>query len=59
MGEVSMGTGDGDGDEREWVCDSGAYYHMRSGRGVLGRSDRSNILHQEQGSCDRAEQYSR
>ena len=28
MGEVSMGTGDGDGDEREWVCDSGADYHM-------------------------------
>ena len=28
MGEVSMGTGNGDGDEREWVCDSGADYHM-------------------------------
>ena len=28
MGEVSMGTGEGDGDEREWVCDSGADYHM-------------------------------
>ena len=28
MGEFSMGTGDGDGDKREWVCDSGADYHM-------------------------------
>ena len=23
-----MGIGDGDGEEREWVCDSGADYHM-------------------------------
>ena len=23
-----MGTGEGDGEEREWVCDSGADCHM-------------------------------
>ena len=28
IGEISMGTGEGDGVEREWVCDSGADYHM-------------------------------
>ena len=28
MGEVNMGTGEGDGDDKEWVCDSGADYHM-------------------------------
>ena len=28
MGEVNMGEGDGDGEEREWVCDSSADYHM-------------------------------
>ena len=28
IGEISMGTGEGDGEEREWVCDSGADYHM-------------------------------
>ena len=28
VGEVHMGTGDGDGEEREWVCDSGADFHM-------------------------------
>ena len=28
MGEINMGIGDGDGEEREWVCDSGADYHM-------------------------------
>ena len=28
VGEVCMGTGDGDGVERERVCDSGADYHM-------------------------------
>lgn len=26
--EVNFGGGDGDGDDREWVCDSGANYHM-------------------------------
>lgn len=28
MGEVNMGTGEGDGDDKEWVCDSGADFHM-------------------------------
>ena len=28
IGEISMGKGEGDGEEREWVCDSGADYHM-------------------------------
>ena len=28
IGEISMGIGEGDGEEREWVCDSGADYHM-------------------------------
>ena len=28
MGEINFGEGDGDGDEKEWVCDSGADYHM-------------------------------
>ena len=28
IGGISMGTGEGDGVEREWVCDSGADYHM-------------------------------
>ena len=28
IGEISMGIGDGDGEEREWVCDNGADYHM-------------------------------
>ena len=28
IGEINMGIGDGDGEEREWVCDSGANYHM-------------------------------
>ena len=26
--EVNMGSGDGDGEEKEWVCDSGADHHM-------------------------------
>ena len=28
IGEINMGTGEGDGVEREWVCDSVADYHM-------------------------------
>ena len=28
IGEINMGIGDGDGEEKEWVCDSGADYHM-------------------------------
>ena len=28
IGEISMGKGEGDGEEREWVCDSGADHHM-------------------------------
>ena len=28
IGEISMGSGEGDGEEKEWVCDSGADYHM-------------------------------
>ena len=28
IGEISMGIGEGDGEEKEWVCDSGADYHM-------------------------------
>ena len=32
IGEVNMGTGDGDGEEREWVCDSGADFHMSGDR---------------------------
>ena len=28
MGEMNMGIGDGNGEEREWVCDSGADCHM-------------------------------
>lgn len=28
IGEISMGTGEGDGEEKEWVCDSGADFHM-------------------------------
>ena len=28
LGEVCMGTGDGDGEDKEWVCDSGADFHM-------------------------------
>ena len=28
IGEINMGTGEGDGEEREWVCDSGADCHM-------------------------------
>ena len=28
VGETYMGTEDGDGEEKEWVCDSGADCHM-------------------------------
>ena len=28
IGEVNMGVGDEDGEDKEWVCDSGANYHM-------------------------------
>ena len=28
IGEVNMGAGDGDGEDKEWVCDSGADHHM-------------------------------
>ena len=28
IGEVNMGRGDDDGEEKEWVCDSGADFHM-------------------------------
>lgn len=28
MGEIFFKGGDGDGDEREWVYDGGAVYHM-------------------------------
>ena len=28
IGEINMGIGDGDREEREWVCDNGADYHM-------------------------------
>ena len=28
VGEVNIGTGDGDGEDKEWVCDSGADFHM-------------------------------
>ena len=28
VGEVNMGDGDGDGEEKEWVCENGADYHM-------------------------------
>ena len=27
IGEISMGIGEGDGGEKEWVCDSRADYH--------------------------------
>ena len=30
MGEINFERGDRDGDEREWVCDSGADCHMTS-----------------------------
>ena len=32
IGEVNMGIGNGDGEEREWVCDSGADFHMSGDR---------------------------
>ena len=35
IGEVNMGTGDGDGDEKEWVCDSGADFHMSGDRSLF------------------------
>ena len=28
IGEINMGQGDGDGEDKEWVCDSGADHHM-------------------------------
>ena len=28
MAEVNLGVGDGDGNRKEWLCDSGADYHM-------------------------------
>ena len=28
IGEVNIGRGDDDGEEREWVCDSGADFHV-------------------------------
>ena len=28
VGEVNMGMGDEDGEDKEWVCDTGANYHM-------------------------------
>ena len=28
IGEISMGSGEDDGEDRDWVCDSGADYHM-------------------------------
>ena len=28
ISEVDLGRGDDDGEEREWVCDSGADFHM-------------------------------
>ena len=28
VGEISMGSGEGDGEAKDWVCDSGADYHM-------------------------------
>ena len=28
IGEINVGIGYGDGEEREWICDSGADYHM-------------------------------
>ena len=28
VGEINMGVGDEDGEDKEWVCDSGADYHM-------------------------------
>ena len=28
VGEVNMGSCDGDGDKKEWVCNSGAGFHM-------------------------------
>ena len=28
IGEIGMGAGEGDGVEREWVCDSSADYHI-------------------------------
>ena len=30
VGEISMGSGEGDGEEKESVCDSGADYHISS-----------------------------
>ena len=30
MGEVNVDKGDGDGEEKEWGCDSGAHYHTSS-----------------------------
>ena len=27
VGEVNMGMGDKDGEDKEWVCDTGANYH--------------------------------
>ena len=28
IGEVNTGMGDEDGEDKEWVCDTGANYHM-------------------------------
>ena len=35
MREVNMRTGDGDGEEKEWVCDSGADFHMSGDRSLF------------------------
>ena len=35
VGEVNMGSGDGDGDEKEWVCDSGADFHMTGDKSLF------------------------
>ena len=31
VGEVNMGMGDEDGEDKEWVCDTRANYHMCKG----------------------------
>ena len=35
IGEINVGIGYGDGEEREWICDSGADYHMSGDTNVF------------------------
>lgn len=55
VGEVNFEGGDRDGGEREWVCDSGADYHMFGDSSKRHSIDFFRQANQRKNGCESVE----